>query len=88
MKVEKLIKALKDIPKGTEVCIVDFEENEKGVDDCESSEGIYPEFYVSVMKGDSIADDSKSFVALFFTREDYSDFNRPFEGIKKPTDKP
>lgn len=82
MLVEKLIKELKKLPKGTDVCLYDWRKNLNNDVGDGSSAGIHPEFDIELQKleGDELnyyeERHERKFVpwiAITFDNDDYND---------------
>lgn len=76
MKVENLIKKLQSLPKGTEVCIMDWRKNLHHADDMPQGNGIHKDFEVNY----ETEDVNIPFAALAFENDDYENDGTPNYG--------
>lgn len=67
MKKSDLINQLTAIPGDPDVCITDLVKNANDVDNDASANGIYADFDVEHLKGESVPETAKEFISLSFT---------------------
>ncbi len=76
MEVGKLIEELKKLPKGAEVCLVDWRKNLHHASDEYAGEGIMTEFNVEYIEEYV----NKPFIAIQFINDDYQKDGSPNYG--------
>lgn len=76
MKVEELIKQLQELPKGTEVCIMDWRKNLHHADDEPQGMGIEKDFAIEYHTEDV----NIPFAGLVFENNDYETDGTPNYG--------